>query len=147
MALRKTQSHTRPQPPQKKAPGKGGPGFAYRQEGTNELSAPCGAKVSYQKRDGNATPQSPSPWGKVARPVKAVTDEGAIRTRLPLGGLQPKRRRAAFPPPYRKLFTQFTSESCHTLSATSRRIWSVTGPFFASLSSMALCNSATVISS
>lgn len=116
MALRKTQSHARPQPP-KKAPGKGGPGFAYRQEGTNELSAPCGARVSYQKNHRNATvfvKNRPIPMG---RPI------------------------------HRKLFTQFTSESCHTLSATSRRIRSVTGPFFASFSSMAFCNSSTVIAS
>ena len=114
MALRKTQSHARPQPP-KKAPGKGGPGFAYRQEGTNELSAPL-------RGEGIISEKASECNGKI-RPIPMLFSI------------------------YRKLFTQFTSESCHTLSATSRRIRSVTGPFFASFSSMALCNSATVIAS
>ena len=122
MALRKTQSHTRPQPP-KRPQAKVVPVLrqtakrCLRQEGTNELSAPCGARVSYQKNHRNATVFVKN------RPIPMVH------------------------PIHRKLFTQFTSESCHTLSATSRRIWSVTGPFFASFSSMALCNSSTVIAS
>ena len=46
-----------------------------------------------------------------------------------------------------KLLAQATRESRHTLSATSRRIRSVTGPHCASFAKMTLCSSSTVISS
>ena len=38
---------------------------------------------------------------------------------------------------YRKLLIQLTSESWYTLSVTSLRIWSVTGPFFSMMAMIA----------